>query len=306
MVISLFFIILLLGIVLLAGCSGTRQPREPIESHHGTEGLVMEFMRGQPPNRVYNRDQMDVTVELRNRGAWPTQESGEAFAGTIFIGGYDPAYIPLSPTYYILDGHEFYGKDQYSIEGSYGTRTFSASSVNIPPDVDRYNPWIQITACYDYKTVASANICIDPDPWKAGLEDEVCDVQDVSLGSQGAPISVNSVDVDVTSHDIKFRIEFSNAATGYPYDWTQRNDCPDIEYVNLDKVDVEQVILSGAHIEATCTPPNPIKMYNNRGFVVCSVPKPHDDTPAYMTPLQIVLKYGYTDSIRMPIEVMQT
>ncbi|MBN1385970.1 hypothetical protein JW968_03255 [Candidatus Woesearchaeota archaeon] len=305
-IILLSTILFLLSTLLLTGCSGPSEPHDSVPAHQGTEGLVLRYMQGQPPSRVYNGDQLDVTVELRNRGAFPSQESGEPFIGTIILGGYDPVYLPFSPSYYILDGTELYGKDQYNVEGSYATRTFSVPRVNIPRDVDFYRPTIQATACYEYKTFAAASVCIDPDPWKSGVEDEVCDVTDVSMGSQGAPIAVTRIEEDVTSQDIKFKITFSNSGRGYAYDYMARDACPDIEYVDLDKIDVHSVILSGAEIRGSCTPPNPIKMYNNQGFVVCSAQKPSDETPAYVTPLQITLKYGYMDSIKQQVEVVQS
>ena len=296
------FILLIIVLLSLVGCTRTGSPSEPDKYHTGTQGLDISFMTGTPPTKIYEGDDLSIVVELTNKGAYPTSDSGNRFDGKLFIGGFDTTYLPVSPTNIDIDSG-LYGKDQYNSEGTYDTETFNAYSISLPPEADSYSPTIQATACYKYKTTASPVVCIDPDPHSSEAEDEVCTVKDVSLsGGQGGPVAVTKVEETVTKDTIKFKIHFRNVGNGYVIDPEYiGSDCPDTDRENLNKVQVK-VRMSGAY--AQCKPQNPVHLINGEGYVVCDTQKPYESTPAYTTPLQIELVYGYSSSITKKISII--
>lgn len=245
---------------------------------------------------------MTIVVELTNIGAYPSGDSGEPFDGRLFIGGYDAAYIPLTPTSIQLES-DLYGKDQYNSDGTFDTETFEATSVSLPEETDTYGPTLQVTACYYYKTYASPVVCIDPDPYSSEREEEVCQVRDQTLsGGQGAPVAVTRVEESVTKENIKFKIFFRNVGNGYVVDSDYINsDCPDTDRENLDRVDVS---VSMSNAQGSCRPDNPVRLVNGQGFVVCDFPKPAESVAAYTTPLQVELVYGYSNSIEKKVTIV--
>lgn len=296
-------ILLILSIFFSVGCNIRQSDASTPDKYHvGNDGLKIKFMTGTPPTKVYENDDLTVVVEVTNKGAYPTSDSGHNFDGKIFIGGFDSSYIAISPTSVQLDSG-LYGKDQYNDEGTYDTETFTATSVSLPDETDSYNPNLQISACYKYKTYASPVVCIDPDPYSSELEDEVCTVRDQSLsGGQGAPVAVTKVEESVTKDQVKFKIHFRNVGDGWVIDPDYINsDCPDTDRENLNKVDVN-VRLSGA--QASCKPQNPVHLVNGAGYVVCDTQKPSESTPAYTTPLLIELTYGYSTSISTKVSIV--
>lgn len=86
-------VLLLLGLLIVAGCGG-RGPEPPIHNtYEGTQGVEAQFIHGTPPPTIYyfegaaDRDNSFVVeVDVRNVGA--------SFArGGIFLSGYDPNMI---------------------------------------------------------------------------------------------------------------------------------------------------------------------------------------------------------------------
>jgi len=299
---KIIVLLLLSSVVLAMGCTTSNEPNMPDEYHVGTDGLELNFLSGTPPRKIFEGDDLTIVVEITNIGAYPSGDSGDNFDGRLFIGGYDASYVPMSPTSIQLDSG-LYGKDQYNSDGTFDTETFEASSVSLPEETDLYEPTLQVTACYSYKTYASPVVCIDPDPYSSELEDEVCQVRDQTLsGGQGAPVAVTRVEESVTKDNVKFKIFFRNVGNGYVVDSGYiDSDCPDTDRDNLDKVDVS-VRMSNA--QGSCRPDNPVRLVNGQGFVVCDFPKPAESVAAYTTPLQVELDYGYSTAIEKKVTII--
>src|SRR4030042_1767216 len=83
---------------------------------------------------------------------------------------------------------------------------------------ESHNALISATYCYDYATTAKMDVCIDPDIYGKQPQ-KVCTVAGKSLSSQGAPIAVNKVDVEMlpfSKDSIKpqFTIHVQNVGDG--------------------------------------------------------------------------------------------
>ncbi|MCK4520994.1 MAG: hypothetical protein KAU20_00340 [Nanoarchaeota archaeon] len=288
------------------GCKmGPSEARLEEVYHKGNSGIEMDFLRNAPPNKVYDGDSLDISIELKNKGAYPETNK---FEGKLEISGFDTNSIRGR-----WDGgndmpSDLEGRSQYNDEGGYAIMTYNdRDGVHVPFDADYYEPTIIVHSCYKYKTIADPIVCIDPDPYKVVSEKKVCTIGDVSLsGGQGAPIAVTKIEEEVSSDKIYFRIHISNVGGGSVMTPQSYRDCPyNIEINDLDKVSAK--IRLPYDSSPDCSPrgtgSDPIRLVNGRGYIFCKFRKPNTDS-AYTTNLNIGLDYVYSSSISKKIKIV--
>ena len=298
--------VLIILLLVLVGCGrGPSEQWVEDDYHIGSRGVEMIFITNAPPYRIYEGDNLDVSVEVWNRGAFPQDKT---FQGKLEISGFDPSSI--SGTW---DGGNriptnLEGRSQYNIEGGYAVMSYrDRNGVHVPFDADYYEPRIIVHSCYEYTTVADPVVCIDPDPYALVEERKVCNVRNVQIGGgQGAPISVTNVEEEVGSDQIYFRIYISNSGGGSVMLPRAYNDCPfDVEIDELDKITAKVKLPHDASPE--CSPKgtasDPIRLTNGRGYIFCKFSKPATDS-AYTTNLNIELDYVYSSSIEKQIKII--
>ena len=290
-------------LVLLLGtaCSGLMKDRGDTrridDFHTGTEGVVLEFFPGSPPTRIYEGDPLDIIVKYANRGATTVEY------GKIYISGYDSYYVDFQPREWPFTSLE--GRSIYNPEGlMFETVEFSDPAVNMPANVDVFPQTFKITGCYKYRTEAAAEVCIDPDPLRVGVEDKVCIVHDVGLGSQGAPVAVTSVQEDIAKDRVNFKISVSNVGGGTVLSSHQGvihlEDChKDLERDEVNEVEID-TWLSGKQL--TCKP-DIIRLVNGIGYSFCQGNV--DTKEAYTTILNINLRYGYKESVARRVDILR-
>ena len=295
------------------GC--TPETGEPsVDYRKGTQGIVMSFMTDMPPAKMYDNMPIDLVVEIRNKGAYPQPNpiTGWAFIptpkkiGTLYLSGFDDTIIMGMPKK--MDIPPLEGKSPYNQQGGYDVVSFRGNIINFDiRDTDNYLANFLVTSCYNYETLASETVCIDPEPYSTKQKTRVCTVPPSysSSGGQGAPVAVTKVEETVLSNKIQFKIYIKNLGDGEVIDKNRLNiDCPySLDYTNLDKVYVSGKV-SGYSL--SCRPNNPIMLTNGEGSVICTIPKPAMSKSAYTTPLQIKLEYGYTSSIQRSVEILNT
>ena len=304
-------IAILLATCFLASCAGVKDPERPTgEWRIGSEGIRMIFLPNMPPTRIYDDEQFTVTLEVENAGAMNVGFANDR----IYLSGYDPSIITGISTF--GEGiPQMEGKSQFNPEGTTDFVAFTATPTNLRSrGIDKYPFILQATSCYAYKTLASENVCIDPDPFAPTTKTKICTPQPVSMGSQGAPIAVSHVAVEASPGRTRFRININNVGNGRVYRAGAEfvNKCSpfdqeglafnEIDYVRIDRVEV-----SGLDITASCRPLDidHIKLNNGQGTVVCEYRGTRGGA-AFVTPLIIELSYGYENIISIPIEVFST
>src|SRR3989338_5643211 len=275
----------------------------------GTKGLELEFMRNAPPDMVYSGDDMNLIVEIRNLGAYPTTDS---FDGRLEVYGYDEKVFQgerwnggpfISPT--------LQGRSQFSPEGGRENKEFHVDKVTTPFGSEAFKQRIIVAACYKYKTIAQPLVCIDPEPQSVFDESKVCTVdrngKTYALGSQGAPVAVTRVEEEISSSNINFSIEIKNVGRGKVVDENVRKECP----LGLDFNDVDRVMASVKlpyDSSPKCQPKgdytDPIRLDESEiGTIFCTFKKPPSKS-AFETVLQITLDYRYVDEVYKDIEVI--
>ncbi len=307
-------VVILSVIIMLAisGCSGIGGGRkEPATGYRtGSQGVVLTFVPNFPRPRMYDDEPFDVMLEVRNRGSHPVGFGYDR----VYLSGFDIGII----TGIAVSGKPIptglEGATQYNPEGGFDTLEFKG---NINPlkrkNIDKYPATILATSCYNYRTIASENICIDPDPFSAGTERKVCTPGPVGFDTQGAPIAVTNVDVEAAPRVTRLKIQISNVGGGtvfksggdflakcspYHSAGLQYND---VDYVTLSKVEAAGTVI------ADCKPKdnqNNVRLTNGQATVFCELGNLRS-SPAYTTPLTIELDYGYRSTTSRSLEIIQ-
>ena len=298
------------------GCS-QKTEGTGVDYRKGTEGIVMNFMEDMPPTQMYDNMPIELGVEVRNKGAYPQPNPITGWAinvinpnvkgiGTLYLSGFENKLITGMPKQISIP--ELEGKNIYNPEGGFDIVSFRGNIINFDSrNIDNYNANFLVTSCYNYETLASQTVCIDPEPYSTKQKTRVCTIPpSYSLsGGQGAPVAVTKVEETVLSNKIQFKIYIKNLGNGEVIDKNRLNiDCPySLDYTNLNKVYVSGKVSS---YSLSCRPNNPIMLINNMGSVICTIPKPAMSKSAYTTPLQIKLEYGYSSSIQRSVEILNT
>ena len=303
-------IILVIVLLILSSCSNRDDDIVDEDYHRGSEGLRLEFMRNAPPDRVYSGNELDIIVEVRNMGAYPTTDS---FDGIMALYGFDEKAFSGER----WDGSPFLspnlqGRSQFSPMGGREAKRYHIDKVYTLFDQEFYEPTIIAAACYKYKTEADAQICVDPDPYSMFERDKVCTLPQAgrtySLGTQGAPVAVSSIKEEVSSDSIHFSIYIDNVGKGSVVDERAINDCPpiDLDYSERDRLMVTAKLPWDA--APVCQPrgdyTDPVYLdESGNGFIFCTFRKPAQKE-AFETTLHIELDYRYFDWVDKRIRII--
>ncbi|MBI2656990.1 hypothetical protein HYX03_04585 [Candidatus Woesearchaeota archaeon] len=175
------------------------------------------------------------------------------------------------------------------------------------------------TACYPYETVAGPSVCIDPNPYSTIKEKKVCEVQNIALSNQGAPVAITKIDEEAFATKTQFKITIRNVGNGDVLTtYAAYNKCDPYGQESQTKIqreDVDRVRILSVKISnnpLTCGPfvdgnvkdtSGNIRIINGEGFVICELPSSaySNKISAYTTPLSIRLSYGYRNTAEKKI-----
>ncbi len=298
-------------LIIVAGCApiGQQPDKEtrPEDYRRGNQGLRITFVPNAPPFRIFDTDELNVLMEIENMGAYTTS----GVADKIYLSGFDPSIITGIRTtgepIPILEG-----KGPYISRGATDRIVFKGMPAMLSvKGIDKYPLKLLATACYEYETIASGNICIDPDPYAISTQQKVCVSQNVPMGGgQGAPIAITNVEVEPSPGLTRLKIDVQNTGGGEVFkpgiDAMQRCGpyTSELGFETIDYVQVYDVSLPGHSIIHSCRPLDQgyLRLINGRGTMYCEINTQGQST--YMTPLIIKLKYGYRNIIFKDVELL--
>ena len=318
---KLAFVLFLILLISISGCKGKKDVRKALdEIRTGTEGIVMSFLANAPPSRIIveqgiDNPPFDVILELKNKGAYPQPENAiTAPPGKVYLSGYDKNIISFDKnSLEDLSGKPLEGKSTINPIGGFDFLTFKGT-VNIENlIVEKYEPTLQAIVCYQYWTIAGPSVCIDPDPYSTITEKKVCNVQSISLSSQGAPIAVTKIEEDALATKTQFRITIKNVGSGEVFKDSSLEKCsPFGEKVGREDIDKVYVnFVKVGNKELACRPfidradqfvkgaSGYVRLINGEGTIICELPGSDyaSTKSAYTTPINIYLQYAYRNTI---------
>ncbi len=306
-------VLLALSFLFLVSC--TAQPaagEKPIETaaalqlvKTGTLGVETSLLQDLPPAISYDQNELTALVEIKNRGNHDLQAQDcfvqiTGFDPNILLGGFS------SPRSCAENVGVLEGKNVYNTEGSSNTIEFTANP-SLPFGLTDYNPTLNILTCYNYHTIATPSICVDPLFYQITSEQKTCRPADVLLaGGQGGPVGITYVAVDMVGNKAIFEINVKNFGSGRvlsPYADIQSCGQASLEYKDLDRVAYNVEMTGGGKI--SCKPQDGfVRLVNEQGKIVCTFSIP--GSASFETPLMVDLDYAYAQSFKKTIKIIRT
>lgn len=298
-------IITIISLIVLTSCTLTGREAPATNYRTGSTALQMMFVPGNPPEQIFdNEANLMISLELTNTGAETLGSPGDR----IYLSGFDPKIVTGIPS----TGNpipSLQGKGLYRPEiGDMGYVTFNSGLT--PLKTDKFPFTLLATACYRYKTIATAMVCIDPDPFSVGTRDKACTPQDLALGTQGAPIAVSTVEVEPAKGKTRFVITIANVGNGevFKEDATSMAKCSPhstegLKYDTIDYIRVTSVQVSDQTISCQpLTDGSYLRLNNGQAKLYCEYAPRSSST--FTTPLIIQLDYGYKNTITKQMEII--
>jgi len=320
-------VIMLIAIVMLIGCNktGDSDPITREDIYEGSDGLVMEFVKGSPAKEVFasyegQESIFDIGIEVENKGAYDI-ESG------VLTLTLERNYMDIdewSTNRLLVSTDEntaifnLEGKSTKSLLGDRDVVYIRAKALEIPEkQSETHTSNILFTTCYNYKTSLFQTVCVDPDVNNLMVGEKACDVEEISLSDQGAPIAVKSVEYDMLPHRFEerikplFKINIENVGKGEAtrpdiISKVCSGESLDYKDFNLIKVSAR---LSNSDLNCNLLAQDgnligEARLKERKGSVRCALEEGVDkDKGAYLSPLIVEIEYGYTSSISKEIKL---
>jgi hypothetical protein len=209
------------------------------------------------------------------------------------------------------------GKSIYFPDGTFDEITFNVQAKKITALSEKHTTTVLVTACYQYFTELTQDICIDPDLYGTDRLDKVCRSRDYTFNDQGAPIAVTGIETKMVPHGpekVKPQIivKIKNKGKGNVISRDKVVEaCSDsgllrddwnmviLDSLKLTYKDLKYVY--GATDNDFECKVHPIRLEGNEGEVRCTLLDDHamdkSDIAAFTTQLNVRLSYGYTFSV---------
>lgn len=304
-------LILIALIAIISGCGKTLKPERPSmeEIEKGSNGLIIEFLEGAPPEEVLENAVLQSGIRLSNQG------TNEVKRGYLLLG-YEKEYISL----YSWQGGgandkitiSLKGKSLTLPEGEEGVYLANMEVKDIGPQREKADTTIYATTCYDYQTKAHATMCIDTDVYNLKQTEKACSASDMSLTDQGAPVAVKRIEsrmIVSKEGDIvkpQFIIHFGNVGDG-TITAAGRADIA-CSAQPLSKDDINTIKVSAVLSESVLScKPEILKLRENSDYTTCTLELGIDQSiPGYYAPLTITADYGYMETISKQVSIRKT
>lgn len=271
------------------------------EYRSGSEGIVVRFMDGSPPRKVYEKTPLYIIVEVMNKGAF---DNNPNTLGHVTLHGFDSTAMPFKDgngNIVKKDLPAVLGKGPFLKEGGYDTITFEIDEGQmLVPYGDSYAPTLMLSACYYYRTIATPTVCIVSDP-SLLVKNKVCEPRTITMKSQGAPVAVTKVEQEIMYKIVNFVITIENIGTGTVVKPSSFDDCP-LKLNSHDKINIVKVTPTLRNAQSMgCSPGDEVRLVDGKGTIFCKFAL-LEGAP-YTTPLKIQLDYAYNTNTQRSIEI---
>lgn len=298
--------LLILLMVFIAACTNSGDSTLG-DVHYGDDGLVLEFL-DTIPDDVYEDTAIEVAVSMENDG---TFDLADPYRGQLSVV-YDEFYFDLLSQSAYMNNIQLQGRNILRQKGEYGL--YDLASLKVRPLVgSREHPTtsVFVNVCYPYETYFHSPVCIDTNIYSINLREQVCEVEDLTDSGQGAPVAITRVETFMIPVDNKiqpqFRITIENVGDGQLLSYVEPDDLE--QACSLQEAKREDwntlwidAFLSNATLDCR---PNPIRMFQDEGITVCSLPVENafETSFNYLDSLQVIANYVYSSSISKEVTI---
>ena len=273
--------LIILALMLSIGCGGDGGGGDPLaDPHHGSAGLAMSFHPDSPPDTIDSGRSFKIIVQASNEGA------SDIVDGTVTLTNLisEEVSIQGSTTKTIT----LYGRSRYVSAGQRTSLIWSAKAIGDKKgDIESK---VGVSAQYRYQTNATSGLCIDPyrDTDTSATTNDVksCEMQKtLSLGDQGGPVAVSSLDLGIDQEAREVLITATVADVG------GGEVVGDASGSGINQVSAKAT-LGGAPLECDSAV---ITLDKGQGQLMCHGRYTSDT--AYTTSLHIQLDYTYRQNL---------
>ncbi len=317
-------------LMLTVGCQTNVLDKKTITTkdiYKGAEGLEIDFLENAPPDRVYAPNNKDdraiimIGLKLENKGAYDINNGYLAVSMEKDYMESDISSFQSTSKKIKFDGedhikYDLNGKSVESPKGEEDILTFSAYIRQLEELSQSHKSAIAITSCYQYKTMATETVCIDPDIYNMKKRTKSCEIKDISLNDQGAPVAVTKIETKMLPQEDfvepQFIIYVENKGDGLVLDKDSiREACSSaaLDHSKLNIVEVSAYLTKkGSRIKLDCDPDNDIDtarktLKDKKAVIRCKHKEGIEEKATYLTPLIIEIDYGYTSTKSKIVEI---
>ncbi|AJF61516.1 hypothetical protein QT06_C0001G0676 [archaeon GW2011_AR15] len=299
-------LILLAVITACTGGSGEADLEKDI--YKGTTGVVLSFFENSLGDEVFENEQLNLPIKLENKGAYQVTNSKLVVAT-------ERGFIEFS------NGNNIYQKSGIRLDGKSVFVTFDDFHIEelvmnvkeLDPQSEYHDSFITVNFCYDYKTSAFAEVCIDTDPHGQRVSDKACSqINSISMSEgQGGPVVIERVETRmlVVDNFIKpqFKIYISNRGEGTVISPNRIDSvCSQgsIGQETYNSLRLTALDMSGFSMGSFECIPSELVLYNDEDFITCTLKTGISrDRQPYLTPLKVELSYGYMETASKEIKI---
>ena len=316
-----YLMFILLSLLVLTSCSNVVQQQSDLSYHTGTQGLEFEFHG--LLQKLYEATDFQILVQLYNKGAYDIQEA-------YVVVTLEKDYMEFTHDSTALQSiTKLQGKSILNPIGDFVLLKYNMKTREIDKTSQYHDSLVTITACYKYMTDIISEVCIDPHFYDLAPTNKACEVKDLSLGDQGAPVAISNVEVKMLPNGEnfvrpQFIIHLQNRGNGHIINYKSEGGIKKIcseeqlDYNNWNLLQVSKVAFNNDQFifdvnnKGTNTiecVPNPneklLRLQNEEAVIRCTVTGNgiSKTEAAYITQLQIKLDYGYTVSQSEKIKI---
>jgi hypothetical protein len=305
-------VLVAIAMLFIVGCSSSTTSITGTPFIGGSEGLQLSFLEGAPPSEIFDDGQypFSVAVQIRNNG----EDDIDVNDGYVELIGILPEVYGVSASDLTQDLPEIEGARKSAtsvIDGS--IEIISFDGLNYQQDIQGLTQNLRATACYNYVTKTTTNICVKEDSFNSLEKDEVCTITETKpVANSAGPIQILSMQQTVAGSE-SVQVVFTVGHVGLESDhfFKVGADCdardgnPDLYKVFID---VDSIVNNG--ISAECSGFQ--EGSGSSGYITLFDKQPRTVTCKFdlssirgssETPLNIDLEYRYMQSIEKQIEV---
>ena len=323
---SILIILILILFTLGCGTTSTKKTTD-VDVRVGFNGLLLEFLKNTPPQKLFEDDVFPVIIKVRNNGAYSLEKDEKAILSLgiekdytkkielLVAGKVQSAGIGNAATFNLE------GKSKINTKGEEEVISYNIQAGKVDPQSEFHASTVIATLCYPYQTILDTTVCVDTDISNLRPGKKACKAQDLILNNgQGAPIAIAKIEVNMLPAEVdeknqprkikpQFLIFIENKGQGTAIKKEVVKDfCTksDTSHENLNRVYVSAKL---SNEELDCTPKEKessnekqalVKLKDKKELVRCTLEKEksiQSSLDPYLSPLRIELNYGYTQSI---------
>jgi len=228
---------LVIPMLLLSACSGSSTNKSGVGNsignldqnvYSGKEGLVLTIKKAGNDMNVLEDSEIQFLFSLKNNGAYDVKRF--IFPKLISDWRYIKNDITFSGDIPLVLGTEVNGNDYTEFPFLQGKSILSKTTIDtrflctmhsssLSKIEDQHSETMLFQYCYDYETKLQDNFCVDTDIYETSTMKKSCKLAKKSYsGGQGAPVSVDGVDVSYSEKDGKvypnIKLKISGSTTG--------------------------------------------------------------------------------------------